>query len=509
MKKALIYVRVSTEKQVEGVSLENQEAACHQYAHKHNIAIDRVFRDEGKSAKSLQREGIKQILQYLESNKKLIDYLLVYQIDRASRNVANFFFLKDLLKSYGVEIKDTSSPIETSASSNLVQNINAVIAQHDNELKSERVSDNMKTYTLSGYRMHRAPLGLRNERGLDGKPKLVAIRSISDKIRLLLEEYSTGNYLVSELTDKANRIGLETASGKPFYKQLMYNIIRNPIYAGLEKNAFTDNSYVPSLFKGIISEQTFYKNQRYITLPQNNGRIVKDNEEYPLRRFMSCSECGKSIRGSAPTSRGKRYPLYHCTNSGHGSKKVDDVHEAFVKLLSKLELDDRLEELIRTVIIRTWKNKVKSSIDKSKSIRSHMSKLDSKRFSLIDRLVEGHISAEEKKIYAEKIESEFEEYKHQLDQLESYTALKQSEIEYVFNNMNTISKLWLDGDYQSRSKLQDIIFPKGITYDIKENEFGITSLSPFYRYATLVKTAKNDTESNMVTLPGIEPGLPG
>ena len=60
---AVGYIRVSTEEQVkEGISLEVQEDKIKKYADLHNLELVEVIRDEGKSGKDLNREGIQKII---------------------------------------------------------------------------------------------------------------------------------------------------------------------------------------------------------------------------------------------------------------------------------------------------------------------------------------------------------------------------------------------------------------------------------------------------------------
>ena len=55
-KTAIIYVRVSTSEQADrGVSLDNQERACHDWAFRNQVQTLKVFREEGISAKTLNR----------------------------------------------------------------------------------------------------------------------------------------------------------------------------------------------------------------------------------------------------------------------------------------------------------------------------------------------------------------------------------------------------------------------------------------------------------------------
>ena len=88
MSKGIIYYRVSTEDQAQnGVSLEQQKNYCLEYAKNHEIEIIKLFHDDGVSAKTTNRKGLQELLSYCQKNYKNIDSVIVYKIDRLSRNV--------------------------------------------------------------------------------------------------------------------------------------------------------------------------------------------------------------------------------------------------------------------------------------------------------------------------------------------------------------------------------------------------------------------------------------
>ena len=56
MEKAVVYARVSSEEQAKhGFSIDNQKRQCIEFAEKQGYSVTKVFVDEGKSAKNLER----------------------------------------------------------------------------------------------------------------------------------------------------------------------------------------------------------------------------------------------------------------------------------------------------------------------------------------------------------------------------------------------------------------------------------------------------------------------
>lgn len=135
-----------------GESIENQIEMCQSYIISHfadkenNISI---FEDEGFSGKNLDRPQFKEMMN--EEYRSPFNLIIVYRLDRISRNVGDFSNLIDKLNSYNtsfVSIKeqfDTSTPMGRA-----MMNIAAVFAQLERETIAERVKDNMYMLAKTG-----------------------------------------------------------------------------------------------------------------------------------------------------------------------------------------------------------------------------------------------------------------------------------------------------------------------------------------------------------------------
>src|ERR1051326_7315079 len=99
----IIYCRVSSREQIEGTSLESQEAACRDYARQHSIQIHKVFIERGESAKFADRTQLLELIDFCHQKKGTLQALLVWKIDRFSRNVGDHFNIKAMLMKYRSE----------------------------------------------------------------------------------------------------------------------------------------------------------------------------------------------------------------------------------------------------------------------------------------------------------------------------------------------------------------------------------------------------------------------
>ena len=90
--KAIVYCRVSTDKQAEsGLSTCAQRDKCMQYAELYNVDVVNLFFDKGFSAKTLERPGLNAALRELKLGNA--NALLVMKLDRLTRSVTDLGFL--------------------------------------------------------------------------------------------------------------------------------------------------------------------------------------------------------------------------------------------------------------------------------------------------------------------------------------------------------------------------------------------------------------------------------
>ncbi len=509
--KAVLYVRVSTSDQAEnGTSLDNQERACYDWAFRNGIQTLKLFRDEGKSAKTLNRPAMQEMLAYIEEHSAEIDYLVVYQIDRLTRSLTDFADLLKLLAHYKVELRDSASNLTANESDELIQGVQALIAQHENRLKGRRVKETMSQQATQGYRMHRAPLGLRNVRDVLGRSTVEAVQPQADQIAHLLTIHAQGLIKKGELVREARRIGLTQVNGKPMSYQYIDKMLDQPLYAGLEKSTLTDKQLVPSVFEGIIPKWVYYQNQELLDTRKSTKTdgYMNVHPDYPLRKFLTCADCGKPLRGSASTGRGgKKYPRYHCSTPGCKSKhiKPDELHEQFLDLLTRLRPDAGRLKLMQTIIVRAWRDEVHTMRDRKNKLSAEIDKLSEQKLDAAEKVVTGELTAAEKTALVKRIKLKIGTAKSNVQKLEMRIGTKEEAIEYAVSYMGNAPRLWNGASPEMRQIYQRMIFPEGLPYNLNTNSFGSAKMSNLYTLANIKKDSSEVDESLMVTPRGVEP----
>lgn len=113
MTKALGYVRISSEQQINGESPQTQLTAIQQYAERESMELVQVFSDEAKSGKNTDRPGLLDMLAFARKHKDEIDHVIVYKMSRASRDMPTFIMgMYTRLQELGITIRSATEPVD-------------------------------------------------------------------------------------------------------------------------------------------------------------------------------------------------------------------------------------------------------------------------------------------------------------------------------------------------------------------------------------------------------------
>ena len=135
----LAYCRVSTEEQAEeGFSIEGQSDKLRAYSALRDLGEVVVIADPGRSGKDMKRPGLQELLAAVEAGH--VSHVIVWRLDRLSRNLADLILLADRFGELGVALHSVSENLDlSSASGRMFYNILGTFAQYFREQLSENV----------------------------------------------------------------------------------------------------------------------------------------------------------------------------------------------------------------------------------------------------------------------------------------------------------------------------------------------------------------------------------
>lgn len=120
MKTAVIYARYSSDRQTEQ-SIEGQVRVCNDYAERNGILIVNQYIDRATTGTNDNREEFQKMLK--DSDKKQFDFVLVYKLDRFSRNKFEMAMHRKRLKDNGIKILSAMENIPDSPEGILLESL--------------------------------------------------------------------------------------------------------------------------------------------------------------------------------------------------------------------------------------------------------------------------------------------------------------------------------------------------------------------------------------------------
>jgi site-specific DNA recombinase len=202
MKYAAIYARVSTEEQAQnGKSIETQINLCRKYAAENDLTVENnIFVDEGKSATTMSRPALQDMLIALQDKNNQVSILLVQDTDRLARNTLDHLNIKRILKKHDIVLVSISQPLlDDSPEGNLIDTMLAATNAFQSQITGRKTSKVLEQKAELGWYPGGVPaLGYRNADNpapsstLD--QRIVVIDdSVAPYIKTIFERYAEGN----------------------------------------------------------------------------------------------------------------------------------------------------------------------------------------------------------------------------------------------------------------------------------------------------------------------------
>ena len=232
-----------------GESIENQIELCRQYIAMHfgEEAAENVlvYEDEGFSGGNLERPQFKKMMK--DSQKIAFAAIVVYRLDRISRNIGDFAKLIEDLGDRHIDFIsireqfDTSSPMGRA-----MMYIASVFSQLERETIAERIRDNMHELSKTGRWLGgTTPTGYASESlssvTVDGKVKKACkLKPIPEEIQLVKTIFEV--FMETGSLSKTDQYLLEhrcvTKRGKQFTRFAIRGILTNPVYMIADETAY-------------------------------------------------------------------------------------------------------------------------------------------------------------------------------------------------------------------------------------------------------------------------------
>ena len=466
---AVIYTRVSSKEQADGnTSLETQMKYCKEYATKKGMNVVQSFGGTYESAKSDERKEFNKMLTFLK-RRNTISYIIVYSYDRFSRTGANAAYISSNLKKRGIHTVSVSQDVDTSKPSGVFQeNLYYMFSQFDNELRKDKTITGMTEQLRNGNWCFSIPAGYTKTN----------IGSTADKGNLVLNEKGK---MIKKAFDwvykygwSISQVSAETKKRGGFIPQKRLSVyLRNPFYAGLIVSSLIPGEVYEGKQEKAISYKKFKRVNDILNgklISRRNMQHVSKNDNLPLRGTLQCSECGSNISGYKASKNQEYY--YKCPTTGcKNNQRADQVHAGFKEVLSYFQIEEKNVELLKIVLADSFKELNQDKEIRKKELKTTLRAIDGKLDKLEEKYIFDGINQAVYQKHLEKLTSEKNEILAEINKPNLKLANLKEFIDYSVKISSNMLKLWEEGDYERMVSIQKMLFPKGITYDRKNQQF--------------------------------------
>lgn len=270
-----------------GESIDNQFEACKEYI-RYNYPDTKdedilEFLDEGYSGGNTNRPHFRELMNSIKKNE--IKAVVVYRLDRISRNVADFAKMYQEFALMNVAFISTSERYDTSTSmGRAMLNIATVFAQLERETTAERIRDNMHELAKTGRWLGgTTPTGYKSEEVTydkgDGKTrklhKLETVPEEAELVRMIFRLFLEMDSLTKVETYLLQH-HITTKNDKDYTRFSIKNILQNPVYMRADADAW---NYFEELGIELYAEQADFNGKNgVIAYNKTNQKASKAHE---------------------------------------------------------------------------------------------------------------------------------------------------------------------------------------------------------------------------------------
>ena len=364
----IAYCRVSTEEQAEeGFSIEGQADKLRAYSMLRDLGEVTVLTDPGRSGKDMLRSGLQPLLAAVEAGH--VRRVLVWRLDRLSRNLGDLILLADKFGGLGVSLHSVSENLDlSSAAGRMFYNVLGSFAQYLREQLLENVRMGNDCAIKEGRWINRPKTGYDL---LDG---LLVPNADANRVREVFELRAQRHSYRS----------IEEHTGIKY--STICTILTSRIYLG---EVLHNHQWFKGFHEPLVTPELFITAQRAVPKGVQPSRDV-------LSGRVLCGLCGRRM---AIQQNGRGSLHYACRHRGQGCaqpvRSTRGLARGALLGMTLLGHDEQLQASIRERLSGGGRS-VRASARRTRRAAPHVTleTLGDQRRKLLQLFYAGRISAE-------------------------------------------------------------------------------------------------------------------
>lgn len=344
MKPAVIYARYSSDSQTEQ-SIEGQLRVCQQFAKNNELLIMDTYIDRAMTGTNDNRPDFQQMIK--DSANKGFQYVIVYKLDRFSRNKYETAKYKKILKDNGVKLLSAMENIPDSPEGIIMESLLEGMAEYYSAELSQKVLRGLKESYLKGN--FTGGLQLFGYKVVDKKN--VIDEEEAEIVKEIFTRFAQGESGKS-IADNLISRGIRTKRGHYIDDKRVYKIIGNTKYIGIVKHG--EETY-NNIYPPLIDEKTWQTVQSIRNSNKHKPGTKKEKYDYILSGKLICGNCKEFMVGITSTNRwnttykyytclSKRRKKHNCQTISVHRQYLEDI--VFNKTWEMIHSNNDIDELV-------------------------------------------------------------------------------------------------------------------------------------------------------------------
>lgn len=411
---AVIYARYSSDNQREE-SIEGQLRECKEYADQNGITVVRTYIDRALSAKTDSRPQFQQMIH--DSATHTFEAVLVWKLDRFSRNRYDSAHYKRILKNNRVHVVSVTEPISNTPEGIMLESLLEGMAEYYSAELAEKVSRGHKENALKAkFNGGPVPLGYR----IDSEHHYQIDPATAPVVQEAFQRYAAGESIRS-IIESLNDRGIRNSRGNPFTKNSFQTLLKNRRYLGEYRYKDT---VIPDAIPAIIDPDCFDAVQRRCEIHRQAPAHNKADVHYLLTTKLFCGKCGTMMAGESGRSHtGTIHHYYKCGTRKRSGKEACSLKPVRKEPLEQFVVKTALEKVLNDRVIDLLADKLLEYQSKENT-RLPVLQAELKE---VKRRIDNLVAAIEQGILTPSTKARMEELEQQREALE--TGILQEQIE--------------------------------------------------------------------------------
>ena len=493
---AVVYIRVSSQGQVDNYSLQNQLENCMSCSSRNQLEVVKVFDAQHESASQSERKSIDELKAFCFNESNQVSFVIVNDLTRFSRQGNLAILLKEEFKARGITILESNATsLIKNTQDDTFDGIKLLFAQAENQTRNQKCREGIVKRLKEGLWTGVPPKGY-------AKVDKNSLRFTEEArfIRMAFELKAQG-YKNTQIIKKMKALGSSIS------KSRLPEYLKNIFYAGYIASPFLEGEVVIGLHEEIIPLELFLK-------VNEEGGSVKYNKcvsqkERPLQGFITCS-CGSRYTGY---KKKNKYNYYKCNGCKTNVSSLT-LDASFENLLDSFCFKEIPKPLLKKQLKYTYEYIYEEVISNNKLIKGRITKLE-KDFDLIEsRFVTGEISEVMYDKHGGNVKKQINVLEGELQRHPDNLSNSEEYIDYFTEMSSKIGGFWSNAPNEIKVDFQELVFSEGVIYDVTKEIYRTPRINSIFLMSVGLteknktgNTDENTNNSRLVPWVGIEPTL--